>query len=163
MSFGDGPCLGGGLLLASDSSDSGAAIGASVISQPSQGNCTCVPNPDAGPTPCSAPPGGPVPPPQPSTSENQIELNLISDVTLVPGLLVTCLETNVTLSSQCYTILFDLGPDGDVIPSGIYTLSTPGGTALPCDSTPPPTDFGAASLTQLYNDNPWNFYIYRAP
>ena len=35
MSFGDGPCLGGGLLLASDSSDSGATIGASVISQPS--------------------------------------------------------------------------------------------------------------------------------
>ena len=58
------------------------------------------------PLPCSPPPGGPVPPPVISSGSSQAVSIAAGADGAISGLLITCLETGVSLVSQCGGVTF---------------------------------------------------------
>jgi hypothetical protein len=120
MSYGTGPCLGGGLWLGSQ--DMGVAP---------TNNCTCSDPNGTAPTPCDAPPGGPVPVQQPSSGIGILFDGVIDGVGFViAGLAILCAETGVSLISDCSAvILFHAYPS---IGAGYYNFTTPGGGGCNC-------------------------------
>ena len=92
-----------------------------------------------GDLPCDSPPGGPVPPPVPSSG---LSCNVgIKDQStfFVRGLPIRCAETGVTLTSACSALQFFL-------PSfGPFNFSTPGGAGIQCAPTPHGFSYPAGS------------------
>ena len=93
--------------------------------------------------PCNPPPGGPVPPPVPSSGNKQ-SLAVVDEVhnSSISGLLITCANTGVTLTSQCSAVDFFRPFTG-----GPFTYSTPGGAGTRCTVPLDSHNYSSGSVT----------------
>ena len=143
MSFGLGPCLGGGLLIASNgnsiSSDSASAashVAPSGSCQIGSGSCnSCSMSSTGELSVCIAPPGGPVPPLQPMSGPF-FELGVLSSSNYAVEIGVTCVETGVTYVYVCNEGFLYYSMFPDVQQNDHYHFFTPGGAGEDCASGP---------------------------